>query len=148
MHKSFCTGKGQLSSGKGAALFRFIVKGCSEEWQTLRPGVNYIKAVELPGATMVIRDSNLAIEDSVFSGLSFFGQGAIVLSNSNITFLNATFTANNNSAGAQVLPIPAFILCSKAARTAFQPSSKGGIVRVLSPPFCQQIFEDLCDEMT
>lgn len=47
----------------------------------------------------MIRDTNLAIEDSVFTGLSFFGQGALVLSNSNVTFVNVTFIANNNSAG-------------------------------------------------
>ena len=66
-------------------------------------GVEYVKAVELPGATMVISDSNVAIEDSVFSGLSFFGQGALVLANSNVTFVNVTFSACNNSAGASSL---------------------------------------------
>lgn len=65
--------------------------------------MEYVKAVELPGATMVISDSNVAIEDSVFSGLSFFGQGALVLANSNVTFVNVTFSSCNNSAGA-VLP--------------------------------------------
>lgn len=64
------------------------------------PGVNYIVADELPGATLVIRDTSLSIEDSLFTGLSFFGQGALVLANANVTFLNTTFTANNNSAGA------------------------------------------------
>lgn len=66
----------------------------------MQTGVDYIQAVELPGATIVIRDTNLAIEDSVFSGLSFFGQGALVLAHSNVTFVNVTFSANNNSAGA------------------------------------------------
>ncbi|BDA46795.1 hypothetical protein COCOBI_09-2480 [Coccomyxa sp. Obi] len=86
---------------KGSAVT--LIGGPSlEEFAPAFVGVNYIKAVELPGATMVIRDSNLAIENSVFSGLSFFGQGAIVLSHSNITFLNATFTANNNSAAGAI----------------------------------------------
>ena len=65
--------------------------------------MNYVKAVELPGATMVISDSDVAIEDSVFSGLSFFGQGALVLANSNVTFVNVTFSFCNNSAGASLL---------------------------------------------
>lgn len=62
-------------------------------------GVLYVKAVELPGATMVISDSDLAIEDSVFLGLSYFGQGALVVANSNVTFVNVTFSSCNNSAG-------------------------------------------------
>ena len=48
---------------------------------------------------MVISDSDLAIEDSVFSGLSYFGQGALVVANSNVTFVNVTFSSCNNSAG-------------------------------------------------
>ena len=64
-------------------------------------GVSYIRADELPGATLLIADTNLAIEDSSFTGLSFFGQGALVLAHSNVTFLNVTFAANNNSAGIQ-----------------------------------------------
>lgn len=68
------------------------------------PGVNYIVADELPGATLVIRDTSLAIEDSLFQGLSYFGQGALVLANANVTFLNTTFAANNNSAGVQAPP--------------------------------------------
>lgn len=89
---------------------------------------------------MVIRDSNLAIEDSVFSGLSFFGQGAIVLAHSNVTFLNATFTANNNSAGGKVPPLSALTpvpTSSKAAQTALKPSSSGGIVLMHPPQICQ-----------
>lgn len=82
-------------------------------------GVQYTKAVELPGATMVIQDGNLAIEDSVFSGLSFFGQGALVLSNSNVTFINATFTANNNSAGELWIPLQPTRTFSMAALTFF-----------------------------
>lgn len=66
-------------------------------------GVQYIKAVELPGATMVISNTDLAIEDSIFSGLSFFGQGALVVAASNVTFVNVTFSSNNNSAGAPSL---------------------------------------------
>ena len=66
-------------------------------------GVQYVKAVELPGATMVISDSDLAIEDSVFSGLSYFGQGALVVANSNVTFVNVTFSSCNNSAGESLL---------------------------------------------
>lgn len=66
--------------------------------------MNYVKAVELPGATMVISDSNVAIEDSVFSGLSFFGQGALVLANSNVTFVNVAFSSCNNSAGMPFMP--------------------------------------------
>ena len=62
-------------------------------------GVTYIQADELPGATLLISDTNMAIENSMFSGLSFFGQGALVLAHSNVTFLNVTFSANNNSAG-------------------------------------------------
>ncbi|KAK9919042.1 hypothetical protein WJX75_008926 [Coccomyxa subellipsoidea] len=73
-----------------------------DEFSSAFVGVQYTKAVELPGATMVIQDGNLAIEDSFFSGLSFFGQGALVLSNSNVTFINATFTANNNSAAGAI----------------------------------------------
>ena len=48
---------------------------------------------------MVISDTDLAIEDSVFSGLSFFGDAALVVANSNVTFVNVTFSFNNNSAG-------------------------------------------------
>ena len=54
---------------------------------------------ELPGATMVISNTDVAIEDSVFSGLSFFGNGALVVASSNVTFLNVTFSSCNNSAG-------------------------------------------------
>lgn len=68
---------------------------------------------------MVIQDGNLAIEDSVFSGLSFFGQGALVLSNSNVTFINATFTANNNSAGQLWIPLQPTRTFSMAALTFF-----------------------------
>ncbi len=48
---------------------------------------------------MVISDTDLAIEDSVFSGLSFFGDAALCVTNSNVTFVNVTFSSNNNSAG-------------------------------------------------
>lgn len=48
---------------------------------------------------MVISDTDVAIEDSVFSGLSFFGNGALVVASSNVTFLNVTFSSCNNSAG-------------------------------------------------
>ena len=48
---------------------------------------------------MVISDTDLAIEDSVFSGLSFFGDAALCVANSNVTFVNVTFSSNNNSAG-------------------------------------------------
>ena len=52
---------------------------------------------------MVISDTDLAIEDSVFSGLSFFGDAALCVTNSNVTFVNVTFSSNNNSAGESYL---------------------------------------------
>ncbi len=67
---------------------------------------------------MVISDTDVAIEDSVFSGLSFFGNGALVVASSNVTFLNVTFSSCNNSAGESLLckeassnHVPIFCLC-------------------------------------
>ena len=59
---------------------------------------------------MVISDTDLAIEDSLFSGLSFFGDAALCVTSSNVTFVNVTFSSNNNSAGEPHLPRQ--LLCS------------------------------------
>ena len=62
-------------------------------------GVDYVKNVQLPGSTMTMRGEDVVIEDSYFMGLQSFGAAAIVFAASNVTFLNATFHMNNNSAG-------------------------------------------------
>ena len=48
---------------------------------------------------MTLRGVDMVIQNSSFAGLQSFGDAAIVFAASNVTFMNATFTMNNNSAG-------------------------------------------------
>ena len=63
-------------------------------------GVTYVQNTQLPGSTMTLRGVDMVIKNSSFAGLQSFGDAAIVFAASNVTFMNATFTMNNNSAGA------------------------------------------------
>ena len=56
---------------------------------------------DLPGATMELLNSTVVIQNSVFSRLSWHGQAVLVLSSSDVTLFNTTFSFNNNSGGAQ-----------------------------------------------
>ena len=62
-------------------------------------GIDYVEMVALPGASMVLKDVDISIEDSTFSALHARGLAVITLSASNVTFRNCSFTAGSNSAG-------------------------------------------------
>ena len=63
-------------------------------------GVRFSMRYDLPGATMELQNSTVVIQNSVFSRLSWHGQAVLVLSTSDVTLFNTTFSFNNNSGGA------------------------------------------------
>lgn len=64
-------------------------------------GVHYSMHYSLPGATMLLSNTTVVIQNSIFSELSWRGQAALVLKGSDVTFFNTTFLNNNNSRGAR-----------------------------------------------
>ena len=64
-------------------------------------GVRFSMRYDLPGATMELLNSTVVIQNSIFSRLSWHGQAVLVLSSSDVTLFNTTFSFNNNSGGAQ-----------------------------------------------
>lgn len=62
-------------------------------------GVRFSRQYNLPGATMLLSNATVVIQNSVFSQLSWHGQAALVVQNSDVTLFNTTFAFNNNSNG-------------------------------------------------
>ena len=72
----------------------------SEQACLWNAGVRFSMRYDLPGATMELLNSTVVIQNSVFSHLTWHGQAVLVLSGSDVTLFNTTFSFNNNSGGA------------------------------------------------
>ena len=68
-----------------------------ENLRDLSAGFQYVRRNDLPQGTISISNQNLTIKDSTFTNLAAFGQASVILTNSVVTFTNATFTGNYQS---------------------------------------------------
>jgi len=87
---------------------------CGHSTARFAAGAVYMKNPQLPGSTMTLRGEAIVVADSTFAGLQSFGDAAIVIAASNVTFINTTFVTSNNSAGETLTPHPlgALTTCS------------------------------------
>ena len=95
----------QLYSATDILQYSTHIECVSLYWRSLMlslfwfAGVRFSRQYNLPGATMLLSNATVVIQNSVFSQLSWHGQAALVVQNSDVTLFNTTFAFNNNSNG-------------------------------------------------